>query len=395
MACGAEAIRILHIITGLDVGGAELALFRLLSRLGPSYRSQVASLTNMGDVGKHIQGLEIPVHVLGMKPGMPNPLALLRLAGMIKKLQPDLVHTWMYHANLIGGLAARMAGFPALAWAIRNGNLPADKSKWSTRAVMRTGAKLSRILPDRIISCSHAAEAIHVVLGYDKSRFVIIPNGFDLSRFRMDPQARLEVRKELGISPKSFIVGFVARFDPQKNHRVFFEAAGILHVNRPDIHFVLIGNGVEAENPKLSEWTKINGVEKVVHFLGLRGDIPRLNASFNIATSCSWSEAFPNAVGEAMACGVPCVVTDVGDSAHIVGDTGLIVKSGDPNALAAAWLKLAALPSEQRLALGEQARKRVAENFELGSVARLYETLYDELEGLNPRRRKRKTPLLL
>jgi len=369
-------------------------LYRLISRLSPDYHPHVISLSTIGDIGKQIQALGISVQALGMKPGVPNPFVILRLAGIMKKLQPDLVHTWMYHANLIGGLAARMAGFPALAWAIRNGNLPVDKTKWSTRAVMRTGAKLSRSLPDRIISCSHAAAAIHVALGYDKSRFVIIPNGFDLSHFRIDPLARPEVRKDLGISPESFIVGFVARFDPQKNHQVFFEAAGMVHMDRPDIHFVLIGNGVGAENPILAEWTNINGVKKVSHLLGLRTDIPRLTASFDIATSCSWSEAFPNAVGEAMACGVPCVVTDVGDSAHIVGDTGLIVKPGDPNALAAAWLKLAALPFEQRLALGERARKRVAEYFELGSVTRLYEALYDELEGLNPRCRPCGMPLL-
>ena len=395
MARGAETIKILQIITGLDVGGAELSLFRLLSRLGPSYRSQVVSLTNVGDIGKQIQEFGIPVHALGMKPGMPNPFALIRLAGMIKKLQPDLVHTWMYHANLIGGLAARMAGFPAVAWAIRNGNLPVDKTKWTTRAVMRTGAKLSRRLPDRIISCSQAARTIHIALGYDESRFIIIPNGFDLSRFRADPKGRLEVRKELCISSKTFVVGFVARFDPQKNHRVFFEAAGILHANRPDIHFVLIGNGINADNFRVAEWSKNNGVEKVVHLLGLREDVPRLTASFDVATSCSWSEAFPNAVGEAMACGVPCVVTDVGDSAYIVGETGLIVKPGDPNALAASWLKLVALPFERRLALGEQARKRIAENFELGSVVNRYEALYDELAGLNPHRKQRGVPLFL
>jgi len=395
LARGAGAIKILHVITGLDVGGAELGLLRLLSRLGPLYRSQVVSLSNVGIVGKRIQEFGVPVHALGMRPAIPNPFAIIHLAGMMKRLRPDLVHTWMYHADLIGGLAARLAGFQALAWAIRNGNLPVDKTKWSTRAVMRVCAKLSRRLPVRIISCSYAALAIHVALGYDESRFVVIPNGFDLLRFQPNPKARLEVRRELGVSPNSFVVGFVARFDPQKNHRVFFKAAGILHAKRPDVHFFLIGAGIELGDPKLAEWTKSNRVENVVHLLGLRDDVPRLTASFDIATSCSWSEAFPNALGEAMACGVPCVATDVGDSAYIVGDTGLIVKPGDPDALAEAWLKLEALSIEERDALGECARKRVAENFELGSVVSRYEAFYDELARLNAHCAQLGVPLLL
>jgi glycosyltransferase involved in cell wall biosynthesis len=375
-------VKILHIIAGLDVGGAEMGLCRLLSRLGPTYHPHVISLSTIGDIGKRIRELVVPVEALGMKPGVPNPFAIIHLAQMMKRLKPDLVHTWMYHANLIGGLASRMAGIPALTWAIRNCDLPADKTKWRTRAVMQICAKLSRRLPNRIISCSRAACATHVALGYDQSRFVIIPNGFDLSCFRPDPVARTEVRRELGISAGAPVIGLVARYDPQKNHEGFFEAAGILHATRPDVHFVLAGSAIESSNPKVTAWTKKNGIERVSHLLGLRDDIPRLTASFDIATSSSWSEAFSNVVGEAMACGVPCVVTNVGDSAYIVGDAGLAVEPGDAHGLAAAWLQLLALSSEERLALGEQARTRVAENFELGSVVSCYEDLYEELAGV-------------
>jgi len=372
-------IKLLHIITGLDTGGAEMALYRLLSRLSPTYQVHVISLTSIGEVGKRIQELGVPVDALGMRSGIPNPIAILRLAFKLRKIQPDIVHTWMYHADLMGGLAARLAMVSALTWSIRNTNLSPDRTKRTTRAVVRVCGLLSGILPDRIISCSQTARDIHVARGYDESRFVIIPNGFDLSSYRPDPTARVEMRQELGIPAEAPVIGLVARLDPLKNHQGFFEAAGILHFSRPDVNFVLAGKDIEPGNPAVAAWMRAAGVEHVTHLLGLRNDIPRLTAAFDVATSSSWGEAFPNVVGEAMACGVPCVVTDVGDSAFIVGDTGLVVKPGDVHALAAAWEKLLMLSPSERQALGQFARTRVAENFELQKVTTSYEAFYEEL----------------
>jgi len=372
-------IKLLHIITGLGTGGAEMALYRLLSRLSPTYRVHVISLTTIGDVGKRIQELGVPVDALGMKSGIPNPIAILRLALKLRKIQPDIVHTWMYHADLMGGLAARLVKVPALTWSIRNSDLSPDKTKRTTRAVVRVCGLLSGILPDRIISCSQTARDIHVALGYDESRFVIIPNGFDLSSYRPDPTARVEMRQELGIPAEAPVIGLVARLDPLKNHQGFFEAAGILHVSRPDVNFVLAGKDIEPDNPAVVAWMRAAGVEQVTHLLGLRNDIPRLTAAFDVATSSSWGEAFPNVVGEAMACGVSCVVTDVGDSAYIVDDTGLVVKPGDMRSLADAWEKLLSRSPEERRCLGERARNRVADNFELQAIVERYENLYVEL----------------
>lgn len=374
-------IRVSHIITGLDTGGAEMALYRLLSRLSPDYYAHVISLTSLGDIGKQIQDLGVTVEALGMKACVPNPLSLFELARKLKGLEPDIVHTWMYHADLIGGLAARLARVPKLTWSIRNSDLSVDKTKQTTRGIVRTCATLSHFMPDKIISCSRTARDIHVARGYDKSRFIIIPNGFDLSVFQPDYTARDQVRQELGIPANAPVIGLVARFDPLKNHQGFFEAAGMLHAVRPDVHFVLAGKDVDPSNPAVAAWVRNAGVERVTHLLGIRSDIPRLTASFDVASSSSWGEAFPNAVGEAMACGVPCAVTDVGDSAHIVGDTGLVVKPGDMRGLANAWDKfLSILPDERRF-LSEHARKRVAENFDLGVVVEHYEALYQALLG--------------
>lgn len=374
--------RIVHIITGLDTGGAEMALYRLLSRLSPCFQSQVISLTTVGEVGKRIQELGVYTEAFGMKSRVPNPFSLFRLARKLKGIKPDIVHTWMYHADLMGGLAARMAGVPAVTWAIRNGDPYVDKTKCTTRAVARVCAQLSLMVPSRIISCSNTACDIHVALGYDKSRFVIIPNGFDISYFCPDSAARVDVRQELGIPVDAPVIGLVARLAPQKNHQGFFEAAGKLHAMRPYVHFVLAGKDIEKNNPQVAAWVRKAGIEQVTHLLGLRNDIPRLTTAFDIATSSSWDEAFPNVVGEAMACGVPCVVTDVGDSAFIVGDTGMIIKPGDMHSLATAWEKLLSLPPDERRALGKRARTRVKENFELGAVVRRYEALYEELSRI-------------
>lgn len=373
-------MRIVHIITGLSTGGAEMSLYRLLSKLSPNYILHVISLTTIGEVGNRIQELGVPVESLNINPNMPNPLSILQLAQKLKELQPDIVHTWLYHADLIGGLAAKLASVPNLTWAIRNSDLSVDKTKWTTRAVVKICARLSRQIPDKIISCSHTARDIHVALGYDESRFVVIPNGFDLASFRPDYAARCEVRQELGIPAEAPVIGLVARLDLQKNHQGFFEAAGILHASNPNVNFLLAGKDIVRNNSTVDAWVRNAGVENVTHLLGLRNDIPRLTATFDIATSSSWGEAFPNVVGEAMACAVPCVVTDVGDSAYIVGNTGIVVKPGDMRGLADAWSKLLALSPNGIQEIGQLARRRVADYFEINNVVAQYEALYMDMK---------------
>jgi len=386
--------KVCFIITGLTSGGAESMLLKLLERIDRAkFSPDVISLTDIGVIGPRMAALGVPVGVIGMNPGVPDPRGVFRLMSRLREIRPDIVHTWMYHADLLGGLAARLSAVPAIAWNIRNSDLSPGKTKWGTRVVVRACASLSTVIPDRIICCSMTAQRVHTDLGYDPSLFVVIPNGFDLERFHSDEASRADVRRELAIPEKSPVIGLIARFDPQKNHQGFFEAAGRLHTQRPDVHFLLAGEGVETINPAIAAWMAEAGIGSVTHLLGLREDISRLTAALDIASSSSWGEAFPNVVGEAMACGVPCVVTDVGDSAYIVGDTGRVVPSGDPRALADTCAELLALPESERRALGERARARVKENFELGSVVKRYEAFYDELVELgrkNPRRYCRK-----
>jgi glycosyltransferase involved in cell wall biosynthesis len=373
-------MNIVFIITGLSIGGAEMMLYNLVSRLSNEFVPHVISLTTIGAVGQSIRTLGIPVEALGMVPEAPNPLNILRLARRLKEIKPHIVHTWMYHADLVGGLAARMANVPALAWCIRNSTLDKNVTKWSRRAVVPSCALLSRVLPDRIVSCSRVARDIHIAQGYDTGRFVVIPNGFDLNVFRADDQSRSSVRAELGIPRSAPVIGMFARFHPQKDHQGFFQAAKILHPVRPDLHFLLAGNDVDQSNPTLVDWVHQANVGAVTHLLGPRQDIPRLYTALDIYTiSSRYGEAFPVAGGESMACEVPCVVTDVGDSAYLVGNTGRVVPPSNPAALAQGWAELLDMSELERRELGALARARVEEHFDICSVIRRYEELYHEL----------------
>jgi glycosyltransferase involved in cell wall biosynthesis len=373
-------MRIVHVITGLTGGGAEMMLLRLTERLQPRLDQHVIALGAPGPVGERLQTGGVDTTALGISPSWPNPLAIWHLARLLERLRPDVVQTWLYHADLIGGLAARMAGVQAVAWNIRNNDLPSGRAKARTRSIVRLLACLSSRIPDRIVCCSRAALETHIRLGYDGKRFELIPNGFDLSQFKPDAEARGSVRANLGLAHDTPLVGLIARFDPQKNHAGFFAAAGQLHRSRPDVNFVLAGSGISADNTLLAQWSRQAGVDAVTHLLGERDDIPRITAALDVASSSSsWGEAFPNVLAEAMACGVPCVATDVGDAAHIVADTGLVVPRDDAPALALAWQDLLSLPSMERSSLGQRARQRVASHFEIGDIAGRYADLYEDM----------------
>ncbi len=365
------------IITGLSTGGAEAMLLKLLQHMDRAqYSPQVISLTDRGEIAQKIEALGIPVFALGMRGRWPNPWLWLKLFGRLRAVRPQLVQTWMYHADLIGGLVARMAGVRTVVWGIRNSNLDADKTKRSTRWTVSVCALLSRWIPLAIVSCSGVAKDIHVSLGYSQAKMRVIPNGFDLARFCPDAAMRASVRSELGLGLKTPLVGLIGRFDPQKNHVGFIQAAAEVTRQLSGVHFLLAGAHVDSGNAVLTAQIADANLTDAVHLLGLREDMPRLMASLDVLVSSSYGEAFPNVIGEAMACGVPCVVTNVGDSAMIVGDTGRVVASGDMSELARQVQLLLDMPADQRTLLGAHARKRVAENFEIGHVARQYEDFY-------------------
>ncbi len=377
-----KKIKVLHIITGLSTGGAEIMLYKLVSKMdGSCFDIYVVSLTDIGPVGEKIKKLNIPVVAVGMKRGWRGFFSFsefFRLLKIVKNYKPDVIQTWMYHSDLIGGLVGKILKVPVI-WNIRQSNFNPKYNKQTTIWTAKICAKFSKILPEKIICCSYASKNVHSKLGYDENKMVVIPNGFDLDVFSPDKQGREKVRKELGLDDKTIVVGFAARFDPQKDHKNFFEAVRIVHKVYPNVHFLLCGDGINWDNKKLKEWIEKSGVKKVTHLLGRRDDMKNIYNSIDIFCSSSYGEGFPNVIGEVMACEVPCVVTDVGDSAIIVKDVGFVVPPKNPEALAEAIIKMIEMGEGKRKELGKRARDRIKENYLIEKIVKSYEQLYKKI----------------
>lgn len=379
-------IKVMHIITTLGPAGAENMLCRIAAGMDETrFQSEVVSLTGVLDLAERMQSIGVRVRTLGMKKGVPNPLALARLARWIRESKPDVVHTWMYHANLIGALAARMAANVPVVWGIHHNAFDPRVDKRRTRLVNRACAFLSGSFAARIVFCSEASLRTHKMLKYASEKLEVIPNGFDVEQVKPDPAARASLREELGLTADALLIGIAARFHPHKDHRNFIQAAARLHNQMPGIHFLLCGMDVTWQNAQLAAWIDSAGIRDCCHLLGLRQDMSRLFSGMDIATTASRSEAFPIVIGEAMACGTPCVVTDVGDSALIVANTGTVVAAEDPHALAEAWRKLIEAGPEVRRCLGTAARCRVQQHFALPAIVERYQNIYAQLAMNGPR----------
>ena len=373
-------VRLAFLITSLAIGGAELMLLRLLENLDRRrFEPYVISLIDAGDLGDRISSLGIGLLELHMPRGRLRISALWTLVKFLKQWRPSILHTWMYHADLFGSMAATLAGRIPVVWCIRASSHEHGYISSLTRLAVRTAALLSHFIPARVISCSRTAMRDHIHIGYRPDKFVVIPNGFDLERFRPDPVARNAVRHELLVPEEAQLVGFVARFDPLKNHVGFLQAAASLLKVFPQVRFLLAGADVHEGNRELSEAIESAGLASVVYLMGRRTDVHRLMAALDVLVSASLSEAFPNVVGEAMACGVPCVVTDVGDSALIVDNAGRVVRVGDTAALASALHGVLSMSESDRTELGRVARARIHEHFDIRKIAQQYQTLYEQL----------------
>lgn len=383
-------MRVIHLITDLSAHGAQMMLYKLLSASDRRrFNPIVVSLRDRGPMAEKIESLGVPVYGADINPGISAPISLYRLLSLVGYFQPDVIQGWMYHANLAALLVSELSNpqVPVL-WNIRGSHFVLRDEKPFTAAAIWLGAKLSK-LPARIINNSDVSALKHGrILGYCTDKTLVIPNGFDTDAFAPSSKKRACVCAELGIASDSLLIGLIARYHPMKDHHNFLGAAALLH-DKPKVHFILAGESVDTNNKDLLRTIENLGLSSRVHLLGQRSDIPEITAALDIASSSSFSEGFPNTIGEAMACAVPCVVTDVGDSAWIVGQTGRVVPPRDAPALARAWQELIDMGPERRQALGRQARQRVRDNFSLDHVVRQYETLYEQVASVSARARSK------
>ncbi len=373
-------MRVLHVITGLNTGGAEHALYNLLAGgLAVSADSSVLSLQDEGSYGAQIRATGVAVHALNIRRGLPGPRALWRLKGLVRELQPDIIQGWMYHGNLAAVAAAGMLPThrPALLWNVRQSLYSMTAEKQLTKQVIRANRWGSRRV-DAILYNSRLSRDHHEAFGFSAKYGAVIPNGFDTNRLIPDTARGRSIRETLGMPGNTTVIGHVARFHPMKDHATFLRAAVEVMQKRDDVMCLLVGREVHPDNPALAGIIPL-ALEKRFFFVGERNDVPDLMRAMDVFCQSSWSEAFPNVLGEAMALGVPCVATDVGDSRDIVGDTGRMAPPSDSGALAQELLAMVNVSAEKRAALGRAARLRIETCYSLPFVVDEYRQLYESL----------------
>lgn len=372
-------MRLIFIITGLRTGGAELVLLNLLRHLDRSrYQPIVVSLLDEGDLGPAIRELDIPLTCLELsRPSklLPSLTALIRL---IRESRPDLIHGWMYHANLLALLARMFAkdSVPVL-FSIHNALVDWPNEKPLTRWIIRLNGLVSRFA-NKVLYVSETSAEDHWTVGFSRENSLIIPNGFDCELFAPEPADRAEMRKSLGITDQEIVIGLIARYHPVKDHAGFLAAAARVAYTHPDVRFLLCGGWIDNQNQKLMDLIALGNLQGRVRLLGNRNDINRVLRGLDILALSSKSEASPGVVCEAMATGLPCVTTNVGACAEIIGPTGWLAEPGDPASLADALDQAIQAGPESRAQLGRAARTRIIDRYGMSAMIGRYEALYQQ-----------------
>lgn len=370
-------MKILHVITGLGQGGAEAVLYRLIKASHTEIDHVVVSLSGIDYYGPLLRTLGVEVQTLEMSARHVTIFNLLKLYRIIRNIAPDVVQTWMYHADLLGGVMARLAGVRAVCWGIHNSNLDEKKNSFSSRIIAKICARISSHVPNSIICCSERAAQWHQSIGYQKNKFIIIPNGYDVAQFFPSKEKRANLRNEWHICPGELLLGMVARWDPQKDHANLLSAIALLIDRRPQLRCVLVGRNMDQYNTELKALITSFRLQNSVLLAGPQDDIPTVMNALDLHVLSSSSEAFPNVVAEAMACGTPCVVTDVGDAPLIVGETGRVVKPSDPDVLAQAIEQmLLTIESRQGKEVTQACRDRIVEHFNINRMVKFYRDIW-------------------
>tara|TARA_B100000700_G_C15027834_1_gene849107 strand:- start:695 stop:1777 length:1083 start_codon:yes stop_codon:yes gene_type:complete len=359
----------MHIITGLDVGGAENQLILLVNeRQRRGFNDIVVSLAAGGTLSNRLSKSGVVLHSLGMNQKFPSPVSFLKLASLINHYKPDIIQSWMYHANLV---AALVLGLPfvgrraKLIWGIRCSDMDLKSYSLSFRLVFNICKSLSH-LPIVTLSNSQSGKVFHTNLGYKSKAWRVITNGVDIDLFRPDQTMRVRKRKELDISNNEFVIAHIGRVDPMKDHNTFLSALDLL----PEVTGLVIGEGTNLLPPG-----------KRYKRLGRRSDIAELLASVDLLVSSSaFGEGFPNVIVEGMACGLPIIATQTGDSQQILSDIGnRIVPVRDSNSIATAVKDMKNMTSAQLLSIGERNRSQVVNYHSLSHLADEYGKFYEDI----------------
>lgn len=367
---------IVHIITSLGVGGAERVLSNLVLGMDrKKFHNIVISLRDLGHWGPILEQNNIPVYVLNMQPNISSIFKHIKLWRILRQLKPDYVQGWMYHANVVALITGRLAGVKNIYWNIRCSLMDLSKYKLHTTLTFKLGALLSRF-PAAIINNSKVSIQQHLAKGYNNTNWVYIPNGFDLAHFQPDAEIYSDFRAQHKIPAAATIIAMVARFDPMKDHATFLRAAGILAAKQQNVYFVCIGRNVNWSNTELTQIIAEYSLADRVLLLDQMNNLHNVYPAFDYLTQTSlFGEGFPNVVAEAMACGVPCFVTDVGDALDVVGEMGYQIEKQDHAQLADQWLQVLTVKSKDNAAV----RARIGARFSLQNIIARYSEQYGKI----------------
>ena len=365
-------MHVTHIITDLATGGAEMMLLKLVQYGGQSVRHSVISLRSMGTIGPQLEQAGAKVFALNLRASRIPGLKAWKLVEHLSELKPDLIQGWMYHGNVAASVGQFvMSPRPALCWSIRC-TLHQDKpEKWLTGAIVMLGRALSS-KPASVIYNSDRARRQHEQIGYCSGNSTVIPNGFDIRKFYPSEAMRTSMRRRFGLPLDGVVLGMLARLHPMKDHQTFLRAAAEVIRRWPNAYFVAAGRDV----PRLaaSEQSLVSLCGQRLILLPEQADVSGFMNGLDLAIlSSAWGEGFPNVLGEAMCCGIPCIATDIGDCGSIIGDTGIVVPPRNVEKLTAAVTELVSMSGNRRSELALRARERVAAKFSMESVASRYE----------------------
>ena len=371
--------KICHITTGLNIGGAEMFLLNLATSLkSHGYQQTIISLLGEGDLSEKVRNNKIDLIHLGMNRFPWTWWRICKLPFLLRRLSPDVVQTWLYHADLIGGISSLFVR-SRLVWNVRQTDISVRNNKLEIVLVAKLAAVLSNYLPQRIIFCSERAKQSHEKIGYQNHKCVVIPNGCDTSVYFANKEKRKSVRQSLNIENTDVVLGRFGRFDPQKDYKNFVLAADELLASYENLRFLMVGENISHKNSDLMEMISSSRNPEKFILLGKRNDLPDLYQALDIMVSSSLGEGFPNVVAEAMASEVPCVVTDVGESGSLVGATGKVVPKEDKKLLSKGCQELIDIGSSERLKYGDLARQRIIELYSIDRSVADYMALYDQV----------------
>lgn len=365
------------IINSMDVGGAESCLESLSYSLDPLIEVEIISLSGSGKVAYRMKERGYQVHELNFGKTLLFVNEILKLFFLIKKIKPDVVHTWMYHSNLLGGFAAKILGVKKIIWSIHAFNIKKGMLRFRTRFLVHILAFFSYFIPQKIIFCSQSSLLIHKKIFYSKKKSIFIPNGINSKNFFYSEDFRTNLRIELGFTDREILVGCIGRFDIQKNQIGFLDIISRVTVNYPNYHFLYVGKGNDSNNTELLSSIQAKNLESKVHLLGERDDINKILSAIDIFTLPSRGEAFPISLCEAMLCEVPCIATNVGDVDFIIGGITATINLSSFDLFYNSIINIGEQSKDARKLIGRKLKDRVNKNFLIEKVAISHQEIYE------------------